>query len=139
MLQLELDLWQQLEEAENFPEETDVVQLCLGLEALMTQVPIEQQLATAASALLQIVEIFGLRAEMMLNDWRDAHNDEGPVLDPDDELDMVRQSMVIDDDLIAEPEPVTRRTFAEEDVESVVVLAEKEEILEQLEEEVTSC
>jgi len=31
-LQLQLDLWQELQVAEQFPEQTDVLKLCIGME-----------------------------------------------------------------------------------------------------------
>ncbi|MGB7415507.1 MAG: hypothetical protein WA902_14970 [Thermosynechococcaceae cyanobacterium] len=112
VLQLELDLWQQLAVAEEYPEQTNVEQLCLGLDLMLTQVSPKQQLEMAGKAFLQIAEVFGRRADLLLNGWKQAHSEEGPVLDFDELEGLVRQSMVFDlDDLIVESEPVTRRTF----------------------------
>ena len=134
-LQLELDLWQQLNQAEAVPVESDLQQLQERLDLVVAQLPLEEKLSTAGTALLQMAEILSRRAEVFLRDWRDAHNDDGPILDLDDEMGMVRQSMVLDDDLIAEPDPVTRRTLPKEECESIVVLKDKASLLEELETE----
>ncbi|MGF1603911.1 MAG: hypothetical protein ACFCU8_18210 [Thermosynechococcaceae cyanobacterium] len=118
-MQLELDLWQQLAVAEEYPEQTNVEQLCLGLDLMLTQVSPNQQLAMAGDVFLKIAEVFSRRAEVLLNDWKQAHSEEGPVLEFDELEGLVRQSMVFDlDDLIAKPEPVTRRTLPKDEVES---------------------
>ncbi|PZD70995.1 hypothetical protein C1752_08437 [Acaryochloris thomasi RCC1774] len=133
VVQLELDLWQQLAIAEDYPEQTDVEQLCLGLDLMLTEIPERQQLATAGEAFLQIADVFSRRADVLLGDWRQAHSEEGPVLDFDALEGLVRQSMSFElDDLIAEPEPVTRRTFPKDEVESVVAIVEKEVLLQEL-------
>ncbi len=134
-LQLELDLWQQLNQAEAVPVESDLQQLQERLDLVVAQLPLEEKLSTAGTALLQMAEILSRRAEVFLRDWRDAYNDDGPILDLDDELEMVRQSMVLDDELIAEPDPVTRRTLPKEECESIVALKDKASILEELETE----
>lgn len=134
-LQLELDLWQQLNQAEAVPVESDLQQLQERLDLVVAQLPLEEKLSTAGTALLQMAEILSRRAEVFLRDWRDAYNDDGPILDLDDELEMVRQSMVLDDELIAEPDPVTRRTLPKEECESIVVLKDKASLLEELETE----
>lgn len=134
-LQLELDLWQQLNQAEAVPVESDLQQLQERLDLVVAQLPLEEKLSTAGTALLQMAEILSRRAEVFLRDWRDTHNDDGPILDWDDEMGMVRQSMVLDDDLIAEPDPVTRRTLPKEECESIVVLKDKASLLEELETE----
>ncbi|KAI9129504.1 hypothetical protein [Acaryochloris sp. CCMEE 5410] len=134
-LQLELDLWQQLNQAEAVPVESNLQQLHERLDLVVSQLPLEEKLATAGTALLQMAEILSRRAEVFLRDWRDAHNDDGPILDLDDEMGMVRQSMVLDDDLIAEPDPVTRRTLPKEECESIVVLKDKASLLGELETE----
>ncbi|PZD70477.1 hypothetical protein C1752_12048 [Acaryochloris thomasi RCC1774] len=133
IVQLELNLWEQLAVAEENPEQTDVEQLCLGLDLMLTQVSERQQLATAGEAFLQIAEVFSRRADLLLGDWRQAHSEEGPVLDLDALEGLVRQSMSFDlDDLIAESEPVTRRTFPKDEVESRVAIVEKEVLLQEL-------
>ena len=132
--QLELDLWQQLAVAENSPEQMSVEQLCLGLEQMVAQAPERQQLEVAGEALVQIAEVFSQRADLLLNDWKQAHCEEGPVLSGGALAGLMRQSMALNlDALMAEPEPVTRRTFPKDEVESVVAIVEKEVLLQELE------
>ena len=103
------------------------------LDLVLAQLPLEEKLATAGTALLQMSEILSRRAEVFLRNWRDAHNNDGPILDLDDEMEMVRQSMVLDDELIADSDPVTRRTLPREEGESIVVLKDKASLLAELE------
>jgi hypothetical protein len=132
--QLELDLWQQLAVAENSPEQVNVERLCLGLEEMLAQVPERQRLKVAGEALVQIAEVFSQRADLLLNDWKQAHCEEGPVLGGDALAGLMRQSMVLNlDALMVEPELVTRRSFPKDDVESVVAIVEKEVLLQELE------
>ena len=132
--QLELDLWQQLADAEDAPEQSNVEQLCLGLDLLLAQVPPQQQLAAAGTAMLQIADIFSRRAELLLKEWKQVHSDEGPVLGGVELRGLVRQSMVFDlDDFMVEPEPITRRAVEKEEGDSVVAIVEKEVLLQELE------
>lgn len=136
--QLQLDLWQELKEAEQTPEQCDLNQLCNGLEAAITTIPLTQQLKTAAAAFFQIAEIFVLRAEILLNDWEQTHSDEGPALEEDDLSELLRQSMSLElDELIAEPEPYTRQFPSHTpSVESVAVSVDKAALLEAFDSEI---
>ena len=133
-VQLELDLWEQLAIAEEDPEQTNLEQLFLGLDLVLEQGSPQYQLATAGEAFVQIADLFCRRADILLKGWKQAQSEEGPVLDFDELEGLVRQSMVFElDDLMEEPVPVTRRSFTDEDVESVVAIVEKGELLKALE------
>jgi hypothetical protein len=109
-IQLQLDLWQELQAAEQAPEQTDVLKLCKGMEAAIATTPPAQKLQTAATAFLQIAEIFSLRAGLLLTDWEQSHSEEGPPLEDEDLSELLRQSMSLDlEELMAEPEPITRQ------------------------------
>lgn len=54
-IQLELNLWQQLEVATQQPEDADLGQLWQGLEQALVCVPRRQQLQIAAAAIAQII------------------------------------------------------------------------------------
>ncbi len=83
-IQLELKLWAELCQAELAPEKSDVRQLCLHLEQAIAATPLELQLPTVAAALVQLIEIFAQRAEVLLTDWEAAHSGQGPVLQDED-------------------------------------------------------
>lgn len=132
-IQLHLDLWQELKAAELAPEASDLRHLCQGLDEAIAVTPSAQKLQTAARAFLQIAEIFVLRSQMLLTDWEQSHNEEGPPLEDEDLSKLLRQSMSLDlEELMAEPEPVTRqwRSLNLTSGESVAGVIEKEVLLE---------
>jgi len=138
-IQLELDLWQQLQAAEQSPEQTDVVRLCIGMEAVISVTPTPQKLQTAATAFLQIAEIFALRAGLLLTDWEQSYSEEGPPLEDEDLSELLRQSMSLDlEELIAEPEPITRQRKPSQagSVESVAGVVDKGVLLETFDTEI---
>ncbi len=69
--QLELDLWQELEEAAAVPQSADLKQ-CHLLEPAVAQLPQPQQLA-AAEAIEQLVGIYARRADWLIATWKEAH------------------------------------------------------------------
>lgn len=138
-IQLELDLWQELQLAEQSPEQTDVVKLCKGMEAAISATPPNQKLQTAARAFLQIAEIFALRSQLLLTDWEQSHNEEGPPLEDEDLSELLRQSLSLDlEELMAEPEPVTRQRRSPNLVsgESVAGVVDKDALLEAFDTEI---
>jgi len=138
-LQLELDLWQQLQAAEQSPEQTDVLMLCSGMERAISATPPAQKLQTAAKAFLQIAEIFALRAGLLLTDWEQSHSEEGPPLEDEDLSELLRQSMSLDlEELIAEPEPITRQRRSPNPTsgESVAGVVDKNTLLEAFDTEI---
>lgn len=137
--QLELALWQELREAELTPQDSDLRWLCQGLEVAIAATPKAQKLQVAGEAVLLIAGILKLRAEGMLTDWEQAHSLEGPTLEADDLSQLIRQSMALElDDLIAEPEPVTRqpKKALEQSAESVAGIVDKAALLEAFESEI---
>jgi hypothetical protein len=138
-IQLQLDLWQELKEAELAPEASDLRHLCQGLEAAIATTPPAQKLQTAARAFLRIAEIFSLRAGLLLTDWEQSHSEEGPPLEDEDLSELLRQSMSLClEELIAEPEPITRqrRSLGSGSEESVAWVVEKEVLLEAFDTEI---
>lgn len=133
ILQLELNLWQQLAEAQQSPQAVDWQQLCLAFDEAMDNTPVKQKLATAADAIEQMANVFAARADEFFNGWqrqRVAH--EGPILDDDLFAEFVRQSFHLDlDGLVAVPELYVRSVSekSHEDAESVVGEVTKETAL----------
>jgi chromatin segregation and condensation protein Rec8/ScpA/Scc1 (kleisin family) len=131
-LQLELNFQQQLHQAQSSPVAVDWQQLCLAFDVAIARTPLNQQLALAGDAIVELAEVFALRAEAWFEDLRPSPD--GPVLAEDALADLVRQSMSLDlDELLAEPEPVTRRSLPKEAVESRVEIVEKDVLLQALE------
>jgi hypothetical protein len=133
VLQLELNLWQQLAEAQQSPQAVDWQQLCLAFDAAMDDTPIGLRLATAADAIVEMADVFAARADEFFSTWhqqRVAH--EGPILDDDLSAEFVRQSFHLDlDGLVGVPELYVRSApkKSHEDAESLVEEVSKETAL----------
>ena len=134
-VQLQLNLWQQLEQAQAQPEVTDWRQLCLAFDETIELTPVELRLATAADAIEQMADVLLARATAWAEDWNRRPGD-GPVLDEDLFAELVRQSFSLDlSGLVDEPELYVRAASekAHGDADSVVEYREKTEVLAELE------
>ena len=134
-VQLQLNLWQQLEQAQAQPEVTDWRQLCLAFDETIKLTPVELRLATAADAIEQMADVLLARATAWAEDWNRRPGD-GPVLDEDLFAELVRQSFSLDlSGLVDEPELYVRAASekAHGDADSVVEYREKTEVLAELE------
>jgi hypothetical protein len=133
ILQLELNLWQQLAEANRSPQAIDWQQLCLAFDKAIAQTPAGQKLATAADAIKQMAGVFAARADEFFSTWhRQSVAHEGPILDEDLFSEFVRQSFHLDlDGLVRVPELYVRSASekSQEDAESVVAEVTKETAL----------
>ena len=141
--QLEIDLWQSLETATQFPETADVRSLCTALEQTITDQPIAKQLAVAGDVLMQLSEVYAARAELMFSRWERRHNPQEPVVDLEGCVDLFVQSLSLDvTDLFEEPEPLqypaNRKKKTPRQEGSVVGEVDKETLLnwiDQIEQE----
>ena len=134
-VQLQLNLWEQLAQAQAQPEATDWRQLCLAFDEAIDQTPVELRLATAADAIEQMADLLLARATAWAEHWNRRPGD-GPVLDEDLFAELVRQSFSLDlSGLVDEPELYVRAASekAHEDADSVVEYREKTEVLAELE------
>ncbi len=133
--QLELNLWENLEEAAAAPDSANLDALWQQLEAAIAPLPQQLQLHTAAEGILKIVQIYASRSDWLLSSWEQAHNLEGPVVAQEMLAGLVRQTMTLDlSVLIESPEPEhrTRRTPSEPG--SVVGTVDKAALLQVIEE-----
>jgi len=94
--QLELSLWDNLEQASATAETADLDHLWQELEAAIGLLPHEQRLQTAGKAITQIVEVFALRCDLILSAWEEAHNEQDSAVDEDAIAGLVRQTMSLD-------------------------------------------
>jgi hypothetical protein len=133
VLQLKLDLWQQLEQAQAEPQATDWRQLCLAFDEAIERTPVGQRLATAADAIAEMADVFAARADEFFSTWhRQQVAHEGPILNDDLFSEFVRQSLHLDlDGLVGVPELYVRSASekSHEDAESVVAEVTKETAL----------
>ena len=135
IVQLQLNLWQQLEQAQAEPQATDWHQLCLAFDEAIDRTPVGQRLATAADAIEQMADVLAARASAWADDWYRQPGD-GPVLGEDLFSEFVRQSFSLDlSDFVTVPELYVRLASekSHEDMESVVEYREKADVLAELE------
>ncbi|MEM1239274.1 MAG: hypothetical protein AAGI45_05480 [Cyanobacteria bacterium P01_H01_bin.26] len=94
--QLELDLGHAFEDAADMPEEANILELWQQFEVAMTELPWREQLRMGGEVLAQLAEICEAKSEVLWEDWQDAHNNDGPVLDGDWLRGLTRQTQEID-------------------------------------------
>jgi len=127
-VQLELNLWAELEDFQNLLD---------AVERVVSHLPESQQLRVAGDALLRIAELCESRAELLTTEWEEAYRD--PIVGQGFFAEMVRQTMAVDLSDLMEPLPVRKpRTKPEKQSEVIVAMVEKEAVLamvEQIEEE----
>jgi hypothetical protein len=143
VVQLQLNLWQQLEQAQAQPQAMDWRQLCLAFEEAMDLTPEGLKLATAADAIERLADALAAKASAWAEDWSRQPGD-GPVLDEDMFSEFVRQSFSLDlSGLVEEPDLYVRSpsekshedvdSVAEEVTQEVALLLAGTEVEEELE------
>ena len=94
--QLELNLELTFETAAYTPEEANLSDLWLKFEQVMALLPHQEQLRIGGLVIEQLAEIYQAKANYLLDDWEEAHNEAGPNF-PDEWLQgFVRQSQTVD-------------------------------------------
>jgi len=126
-VQLELNLWVELEDFQNLLD---------AVEKVVSHLPESQQLQVAGDALLRIAELCESRAELLTTEWEEAYRD--PIVGQGFFDEIVRQTMAMDLSDLIEPVPLRKpRTRTEKQTGSIVATVEKEVVLamvEQMEE-----
>jgi hypothetical protein len=105
--QLELELWDQLQLAQQMPEAIDVTQLLNVMEVTAAQLPEAQRLQFAGDALLEMAELCAARAGVLMTQWEERYRD--PVVEQNFFADVVRQTMAVDLSDLMEPAPPRKR------------------------------
>jgi hypothetical protein len=101
--QLQLPLWEMLQEAAVAPDEADLRQLLNVLDQSLSVLDTVEQLQVAAEAIAQIVQVFQERSTLTFEELEASNKDAGPVM-PDDAFDRyVRQTMELDLEQFIEP------------------------------------
>ncbi|MDV3348315.1 hypothetical protein QGP82_06410 [Leptothoe sp. LEGE 181152] len=94
--QLELDLGDAFEDAVDMPEEANILELWQQFERVMAELPWREQLRMGGDVLAQLAEICEAKSEVLWEDWQDANNSDGPVMDADWLRGLTRQTQEID-------------------------------------------
>ena len=94
--QLELNLEVALEEASEVPEDADVLSLWAQFEGDIARLEQRDRLRVAGDILVRLAGICEAKADVLWEDWQDAHNAEGPVMDGDWLQGVIRQTQELD-------------------------------------------
>ena len=78
------------------PEEANILELWQQFEVVMTELPWREQLRMGGEVLAQLAEICEAKSEVLWEDWQDANNNDGPVMDGDWLRGLTRQTQEID-------------------------------------------
>ncbi len=128
--QLELDLGDAFEDAAEMPEEANILELWQQFEVVMDELPWREQLRMGGEVLAQLAEICEAKSEVLWEDWQDAHNSDGPVMDGEWLRGLTRQTQEID---FSELVQRSNRSVGEQDeasdADSVVSEVDKQLVL----------
>ncbi|MEO0768325.1 MAG: hypothetical protein AAFY72_02660 [Cyanobacteria bacterium J06649_4] len=94
--QLELNLEVALEEASEVPENADVLSLWTQFEDELAGLEQRDHLRVAGDILVRLAGLCEAKAELLWEDWQDAHNTDGPVMGGDWLQGLTRQTQELD-------------------------------------------
>ena len=94
--QLELNLEIALEAAAEIPEAADVLSLWARFEGEIAGLGQRDRLRVAGDILVQLAGLCEAKADVLWEDWQDAHNAEGPVMGDDWLQGLTRQTQELD-------------------------------------------
>ena len=94
--QLELNLEVAFEEAAEVPETADVLSLWQQFEGELAGLEQRDHLRVAGDILVQLAGLCEAKADLLWEDWQDAHNADGPVMDGDWLSGLTRQTQELD-------------------------------------------
>ena len=133
--QLELNLEVALEEASEIPEKADVLSLWNQFEGELAGLEQREHLRVAGDILARLAGLCEAKADLLWEDWEDAHNAEGPVMDGDWLQGVTRQTQELDfSDLVNRSYHTDRRLSNEDkiDEDSVAGNVEKLSVLDMI-------
>lgn len=131
--QLELDLGDAFEDAADMPEEANILELWQQFEVVMAELPWQEQLRMGGEVLAQLAEICEAKSEVLWEDWQDANNIDGPVVDSDWLRGLTRQTQEIDfSELVQRSERFTQELEEICDDDSIVGEVDKQIVLDLL-------
>ncbi|EDX83211.1 hypothetical protein S7335_390 [Synechococcus sp. PCC 7335] len=134
--QLELNLEVAIEEAATAPETADVLGLWKQFEEELSELKQRDRLRVAGDVLMQLAGLCETKSEVLWEDWQDANNAEGPVMDGDWLQGVTRQTQELDFSELVNRFYRTTSELANEDKtdeDSVAGDVEKLSVLDMLE------
>ncbi len=134
--QLELQLWQTLQEAQAVPETADLDVLWSEMERAIQGREIKAQLEVGAEAIFQMAEIHELKRDRFFNEIVPMRLGKDPIIEADAFDRFVRQYMEVDFDQFVEEIGRKEHEYPEcRELVSVVEVVDKQELLDLLEPE----
>ncbi|MGB3790211.1 MAG: hypothetical protein WA949_19540 [Phormidesmis sp.] len=130
--QLELNLELALEEAAEMPETADVLSLWKQFEGELARLEQRDRLRVAGDILVQLAGLCEAKSDVLWEDWQDAHNANGPVMDGDWLQGVTRQTQELDFSELVNRSYHTHPNADKADEDSVVGDVEKLSVLEML-------
>ncbi len=95
-LTMQNDLENLLDELRELPGSVSPQEVWECLEQTIQQLPIEQQLETAARTIEQLAQALNIQMEQFSQDWEDKTNPDGPAIADDLFAGVVRSRMELD-------------------------------------------
>ena len=130
--QLELSLELAFEEAAEMPEAADVLSLWKQFESELAGLEQRDHLRVAGDILVQLAGLCESKSEVLWEDWQDAHNANGPVMDGDWLQGVTRQTQELDFSDLVNRSYQTHPNADKADEDSVVGDVEKLSVLDML-------
>ena len=124
-----------LQDATHNPEQVNFFQLLRALENYLTELTHHDMLSVAGTALMQLTDIYVIRAERLLATWEENYwlPESEPIITDDMLMGFLRQSMSLNlDDILEDSGYFSRTESASEDDldESVAGTVEKDALLD---------
>lgn len=127
--QVERQFSQAWQSAAATPESAKLQELWQLVEPYLTRFSDADQLRLVAAVIEQLAELYALKADRLLGDWQDQHNDEEPLIDAEFLHDLVQKTMYLDLSDLVKVKPKKVRTASHQ---SVVGGVEKKKVLQML-------
>ena len=132
--QLELNLEVALEEAAEVPENIDVLSLWTQFEGKLAGLEQRDHLRVAGDILVRLAGLCETKADLLWEDWEDAHNAEGPVMGGDWLQGVTRQTQELNFSHLVKRSYQTHPNADKADEDSVAGDVDKLSVLEMLDE-----
>ena len=130
--QLELNLEFALEEAAAMPESVDVVGLWQQFEDELAGLEQRDRLRVAGDILVQLAGLCETKADVLWEDWQDAHNADGPIMGGDWLQGVTRQTQELDFSHLVQRSYQTHPNADKADEDSVAGDVDKLSVLDML-------
>ena len=116
--QLELNFEVALEEATETPETVDVLGLWAQFESELAGLEQRDRLRVAVDILVQLAGLCEAKSDVLWENWQDAHNAEGPVMNGDWLKGVTRQMQELDfSDLVNRSYNTSRKLLNEDKID----------------------